>query len=87
MAEESQDPLVDASAVWIGRRQHDHGTLGPGTYRVLDAHATKGLRQWLYRMRKVPGGKYLRYPNERLWNDVGLTPLKGRSASHAWAKP
>ena len=53
---------------------------------MLDAHATKGLRPWLCRMHEVPTGKYLRYPDERLWNDVGLTRLTGRSASHAWAK-
>ena len=28
-------------------------------------------------MPKVPAGRYVRYPNERLWNDVGLTRLTG----------
>ena len=53
---------------------------------MLDSYAAKCLRQWLCPKRKVPAGRYVRYPNERLWNDMGLTRLKGQSASLAWAK-
>ena len=61
------------------------GQVAPA-YAAIDAHATKRLRQWLCRKHKVKSGKYVRYPDERLWQDMGLTRLKGRTASFAWAK-
>ena len=61
------------------------GQVAPA-YAAIDAHATKRLRQWLCRKHKVQSGKYVRYPDERLWQSMGLTRLKGRTASFAWAK-
>ena len=61
------------------------GQVSPA-YRAIDAHTTKRLRQWLCRKHKVRVGKSVRYPNERLWQDLGLTCLKERTASFAWAK-
>ena len=61
------------------------GQVAPA-YAAIDAHATKRLRQWLCRKHKVKSGKNVRYPDERLWQDMGLTRLKGRTASFAWAK-
>ena len=55
-------------------------------YAAIDAQATKRLRQWLCRKHKVKSGKYVRYPDERLWQSMGLTRLKGQTASIAWAK-
>ena len=48
-------------------------------YQAVDAHATKRLRQWLCRKHKVRTGKYVRYLDEHLRNDMGLTRLKVRT--------
>ena len=55
-------------------------------YRAVDAHAIKRLRQWLCRKHKVRSGKYVRYPDTKLWDDLGLTCLGLRTASLPWAK-
>ena len=60
------------------------GQVSP-SYRAVDAHATKRLRQWLCRKHKVRTGKYVRYPDAKLRDDLGLTRLALRSASHPWA--
>ena len=44
------------------------------------------LRQWLCRKHKVRSGKSVRFPNERLWLDYGLTHLRPRTTSFPWAK-
>ena len=61
------------------------GQVSPA-YRAIDAHTSKRLRQWLCRKHKVRSGKYVRYPDQRLWQDMGLTCLRERTASFAWAK-
>lgn len=50
-------------------------------YRAIDAHATKRLRQWLCRKHKVESGKYVRFPDERLWEDYGLIRLSALQRS------
>ncbi len=61
------------------------GQVSPA-YRAVDAHATKRLRQWLCRKHKVRSGQSVRYPDTRLWDDLGLTRLAMRTASRPWAK-
>ena len=61
------------------------GQVSPA-YRAVDAHATKRLRQWLCRKHKVRSGQSVRYPDTRLWADLGLTRLAMRTASRPWAK-
>ena len=61
------------------------GQVSPA-YRAVDAHAIKRLRQWLCRKHKVRSGKYVRYPDTKLWDDLGLTCLGLRTASLPWAK-
>ena len=55
-------------------------------YATIDRHAARRLRRWLCRKHKVRSGKYVRFSNERLWQDYGLTRLKLRTASLPWAK-
>ena len=55
-------------------------------YAAVDAHATKRLRQWLSRKHKVRGGKFVRFPNERLWDDYGPTRLAATTKGLPWAK-
>ena len=61
------------------------GQVSPA-YSTVDQHAVRRLRQWLCRKHKVRTGKYVRFPNERLWNDYGLTRLAPRTTSFPWAK-
>ena len=61
------------------------GQVSPA-YRAVDAHAIRRLRQWLCRKHKVRAGKYVRFPDKRLWNDLGLARLAQRTASFPWAK-
>ena len=61
------------------------GQVSPA-YHAVDRHATRRLRQWLCRKHKVKVGKYVRYPNERLWYDYGLIPLWRTTKDFPWAK-
>ena len=61
------------------------GQVSPA-YAAVDRHAVRRLRQWLCRKHKVRTGKYVRFPDERLWNDYGLTRLDQRTGSFPWAK-
>ena len=61
------------------------GQVSPA-YQAVDAHAIRRLRQWLCRKHKVRAGKYVRFPDERLWNEHGLTRLTLRTARFPWAK-
>lgn len=58
------------------------GRVSPA-YRVIELHATQGLRQWLCRKHNVRTGKYVRYPNEHPWNAIRLTGLTLRTDSLA----
>ena len=61
------------------------GQVSPA-YKAVDAHAVRRLRWWLCRKHKVRAGKYVRFSDERLWNDHGLTRLAVRTARLPWAK-
>ena len=61
------------------------GQVSPA-YAAIDAHATKRLRQWLARKHKVRSGKYVRFPDERLWDYYGLIRLAPTTAGLPWAK-
>ena len=61
------------------------GQVSPA-YAAIDQHATRRLRQWLCRKHKVRSGKSVRFPDERLWTDYGLTHLGPRTTSFPWAK-
>jgi len=64
---------------------YDLGQVSPA-YATIDAHVTKRLRQWLCRKHKVRGGKYVRFPNKRLWKIYGLTHLAPTTKGFPWAK-
>ncbi len=61
------------------------GQVSPA-YAAVDRHATRRLRQWLCRKHKVKSGKYVRFSDERLWNDYGLIHLASRTKGLPWAK-
>ena len=46
------------------------GQVSPA-YAAIDRHATRRLRRWLCRKHKVRAGGYVRFPDRRLWEDLG----------------
>ena len=55
-------------------------------YVAVDRHAIRRLRQWLCRKHKMKAGKYARYPDGRLWGEMGLIRLAVRPSSYPRAK-
>ena len=61
------------------------GQVSPA-YAAIDRHVLRRLRQWLCRKHKVRSGKYVRFPDEQLRTEYGLTSLAVRTTSLPWAK-
>jgi group II intron reverse transcriptase/maturase len=61
--------------------------LGPVSraYRAVDRHVTTRLRQWLRRKHKVGGRGTARYPDEYLYEELGLIRLPALTRSLPWA--
>jgi RNA-directed DNA polymerase len=62
--------------------------LGPVSkaYRAVDAHAQERLRQWLCKKHKQPGRGFGRYPDEYLYQKLGLVRLGPQTHNFPWAK-
>ena len=62
--------------------------LGPVSpaYRVIDRHAKQRLRWWLCKKHKVPGRGTTRYPDQYLYEQLGLVNLPARTRNFPWAK-
>jgi len=62
--------------------------LGPVSkaYRAVDAHARNRLRQWLCRKHKKRGRGTSRYPDEYLYETLGLVRLPALTRRFPWAK-
>jgi group II intron reverse transcriptase/maturase len=62
--------------------------LGPVSkaYATADNHARHRLRQWLCAKHKVPGQGTSRYPDEYLYQTLGLMRLSIRTRNFSWAK-
>lgn len=62
--------------------------LGPVSkaYRAVDAHVTKRLRQWLCAKHKESGQGTSRFPDEHLYQTLGLIRLPNLTRSFPWAK-
>ncbi len=61
------------------------GQVSP-SYSAVDRHATRRLRQWLCRKHKARSAKHVRFPDELLWKEYGLTRLTVRTTRFPWAK-
>ncbi len=61
--------------------------LGPVTqaYRWLDRYTTMRLRRWLCKKHKVSGNGYTRYPEEYLYEHLGLIRLPLLPQRLPWA--
>jgi len=54
-------------------------------YRSVDQHTTRRLRQWLRAKHKVRGTGTSRFPNEYLYQNLGLHRLQERTRNFPWA--
>jgi len=63
-------------------------SLGPlsKAYRTVDSHATERLRRWLRKKHKQPGQGTARFPDEHLYEVLGLQRLSVRTRNLPWAK-
>ncbi len=85
--------LVEAEMV-VGRLNRlllgwgNYFCLGPVSkaYRAVDAHTRHRLRQWLRHKHKRRGRSVLRYPDEHLYDTLGLVRLSQRTRDLPWAK-
>jgi group II intron reverse transcriptase/maturase len=61
--------------------------LGPVSkaYRAVDRHVTTRLRRWLCRKHKVPGAGKTRFPDEYLYQTLGLVRLPNLTRNLPWA--
>jgi group II intron reverse transcriptase/maturase len=55
-------------------------------YRAIDAYTTDRLRRWLCRKHKIRGSGWSRYPDECLYQQLGLVRLSFLTRSLPWAK-
>lgn len=62
--------------------------LGPVSkaYRAVDAHARYRLRQWLRGKHKIKGAGTARFPDQYLYETLGLVRLEQRTRTFPWAK-
>ena len=61
------------------------GAVSPA-YRAIESHTIWRLRRWLCRKYKVRSGKHVRFSNERLYEEYGLTRLEPKTKRLPWAK-
>jgi hypothetical protein len=62
--------------------------LGPVSkaYRVIDTHVAGRLRRWLRKKHKTPGRGFARFPDEHLYQKLGLKRLSRTTRNLPWAK-
>lgn len=62
--------------------------LGPvsKTYRAVDSYTTTRLRRWLHKKHQIRRRGYSRYPNEYLYETLGLIRLPDLTRNLPWAK-
>ena len=62
--------------------------LGPVSraYRAVDSYMTNRLRRWLCKKHKVPGAGTSRFPDEYLYQELGLVRLPRLTRNLPWAK-
>ena len=62
--------------------------LGPvnKVYRSIDAHVGERLRRWLCKKHKTPGRGGARFPDEHLYQKLGLKRLSQTTRNLPWAQ-
>lgn len=83
---EVQDRVEKLNRMMIGWA--NYFCLGPVSKarRIVDAHARHRLRQWLRAKHKVKGAGTARFPDEYLYQRLGLVRLELRTRNLPWAK-
>ncbi len=83
---DSEDRVVTLNRILVGWA--NYFSLGPVSkaYRAVDGHATERLRRWLRKKHKQPGQGTARFPDEHLYDDLGLQRLSVRTRDFPWAK-
>ena len=84
--------LLDAEFV-VGRLNRkligwaNYFCLGPVSpaYRAINTHVTQRLRRWLCKKHKVSGTGWVRYPNQYLYEQLGLINLPEKTHDLPWA--
>ena len=72
---------------WLMVGWANYFCLGPVSkaYSAVDHHACRRLRRWLCRKHKVQGRGATRYPDENLYQELGLVKLREMTRSFPWA--
>jgi hypothetical protein len=62
--------------------------LGPVSpaYRAIDKYTTQRLRRWLCKKHMRKGSGWSKYPDQHLWEELGLIRLSVRTRNLPWAK-
>ena len=83
---DAEDQVEALNRVLVGWA--NYFSLGPVSkaYRAVDRHATQRLRRWLRQKHKRPGQGTARFPDEYLYDVLGLQRLSVRTRHHPWAK-
>jgi group II intron reverse transcriptase/maturase len=82
----SEDRVMTLNRILVGWA--NYFSLGPVSkaYRAVDRHATARLRRWLRKKHQHPGQGTARFPDEHLYDVLGLQRLSLRTRDFPWAK-
>jgi RNA-directed DNA polymerase len=82
---DAQLEVAELNRVLIGWA--NYFCLGPVSkaYRAIDAHVMERLRRWLCRKHKIPGRGEARFPDEHLYQKLGLKRLSLTTRNLPWA--
>jgi len=86
LCDEATDVVGELNALLRGWGQYFCLGSVSKAYRAVDAHARHRLRQWLCRKHKVRGAGTGQYPDEYLYETLGLVRLTKTTANLPWAK-
>jgi len=83
---EAEDRVARLNRLLLG--WSNYFCLGPVSraYRALDRHCCNRLRQWLCAKHKVKTRGTSRFPDQYLYDELGLIRLSARTKSFPWAK-
>ena len=83
---DSEDRVITLNRILVGWA--NYFSLGPVSkaYRRVDSHTTARLRRWLRKKHKQPGQGTARFPDEHLYDVLGLQRLSVRTRDLPWAK-
>ena len=83
---EAEDRVARLNRLLLG--WSNYFCLGPVSraYRALDRHCCHRLRQWLCAKHKVKTRGTSRFPDQYLYDELGLIRLSARTKSFPWAK-